>query len=66
MSERILLTGASGQVGGELVRTLAALGEVVAPRRDELDMADAGSVLKFVRDIRPRWIVNPAAYTGGG
>jgi dTDP-4-dehydrorhamnose reductase len=63
MSERILLTGASGQVGGELVRTLAALGEVVAPRRDELDMADAGSVLKFVRGVRPRWIVNPAAYT---
>jgi len=63
MSERILLTGASGQVGGELVRTLAALGEVVAPHRDELDMADAASVLKFVRDIRPRWIVNPAAYT---
>jgi dTDP-4-dehydrorhamnose reductase len=53
----------TGQVGGELARTLAALGEVVAPRRDELDMADAGSVLKFVQDLRPRWIVNPAAYT---
>ena len=63
MSARILLTGASGQVGGELVRTLAALGEVVAPSRDELDMADGASVLKFVRDLRPRWIVNPAAYT---
>jgi dTDP-4-dehydrorhamnose reductase len=63
MSGRILLTGVTGQVGGELAKTLAALGEVVAPRRDELDMADAGSVLKFVQDLRPRWIVNPAAYT---
>jgi dTDP-4-dehydrorhamnose reductase len=63
MSARILLTGTSGQVGGELVRTLAALGEVVAPRRDELDMANAASVLEFVRAVCPRWIVNPAAYT---
>ena len=30
---RILLTGASGQVGGELLETLAPLGEVVAPGR---------------------------------
>jgi dTDP-4-dehydrorhamnose reductase len=63
MSGRILLTGVTGQVGGELVRTLAAFGEVVAPGRDELNLADAASVLEFVRAIRPRWIVNPAAYT---
>jgi dTDP-4-dehydrorhamnose reductase len=62
-SERILLTGASGQVGGELLQRLAALGEVVAPPRHELDLADEASVRAAVRRIRPRWIVNPAAYT---
>ena len=34
--ERILLTGASGQVGGDLLETLKPLGEVIAPRRVEL------------------------------
>jgi dTDP-4-dehydrorhamnose reductase len=61
--ERILVTGASGQVGGELLRSLAALGEVVAPSRAELDLSDAASVRAMVRQVKPRWIVNPGAYT---
>jgi dTDP-4-dehydrorhamnose reductase len=60
---RILLTGASGQVGGELLRRLEALGEVVAPGRAEMDLADAASVREVIRSVRPRWIVNPGAYT---
>jgi dTDP-4-dehydrorhamnose reductase len=60
---RILLTGASGQVGGELLRTLEPLGEVVAPGRPEMDLADAASVREMIRAVRPRWIVNPGAYT---
>jgi len=61
--ERILLTGATGQVGGELLKLLAGLGEVVAPARAEMDLADAGSVREAIRKVRPRWIVNPGAYT---
>lgn len=60
---RILLTGASGQVGGELLQTLTGFGEVVAPGRSEMDLADMDSVRAAVRSVRPRWIVNPAAYT---
>jgi len=60
---RILLTGATGQVGGELLKLLGALGEVVAPARVEMDLADAGSVREAIRRVRPRWIVNPGAYT---
>ena len=59
--ERILLTGATGQVGGELM--LAPFGEVVAPTREEMDLAEAGSVREAIRKVRPRWIVNPGAYT---
>jgi dTDP-4-dehydrorhamnose reductase len=60
---RILLTGASGQVGAELLKTLAPLGEVVAPSRAEMDLADAASVRERIMAVRPRWIVNPGAYT---
>jgi dTDP-4-dehydrorhamnose reductase len=60
---RILLTGATGQVGGELVKLLGALGEVVAPAREGMDLANAGSVRETIRRVRPRWIVNPGAYT---
>jgi dTDP-4-dehydrorhamnose reductase len=61
--ERILLTGASGQVGGELVRLLAPMGEIVVPSRAELDLSDEASVRAMVRRVRPRWIINPGAYT---
>jgi len=63
MIGRILLTGVTGQVGGELARTLASLGEVISFGRGEMDLADAGSVRAKIRAVRPRWIVNPAAYT---
>jgi dTDP-4-dehydrorhamnose reductase len=61
--ERILLTGVTGQVGGELLKLLAPLGEVVAPSREQMNLADAGSVRATIRAVRPRWIVNPGAYT---
>jgi len=60
---RILLTGASGQVGGELLETLKPLGEVIAPSRAEMDLANPASVRQTIRAVRPRWIVNPGAYT---
>ncbi len=59
----ILLTGVNGQVGGALLPLLQSLGEVVAPTRAELDLADAEAIRAFVRELKPRWIVNPAAYT---
>ena len=60
---RLLVTGASGQVGWQLLRTLAPLGEVVAPSRAELDLADPESAAMAVRDIEPDVLLNAAAYT---
>ena len=59
----ILLTGATGQVGWELRRTLASLGQVIAPGRDVLDLSKPGSLSAVVRQLRPGLIVNPAAHT---
>ena len=60
---RILVTGRNGQVGFELRRSLAGLGQVIAVGRDELDLADAGAIRRKVRETRPDLIVNAAAYT---
>lgn len=57
------MTGVTGQVGGELAKALAPLGEVVAPSRAELDLSRASSVRELIQSVQPRWIVNPAAYT---
>ncbi|MDW5266814.1 MULTISPECIES: dTDP-4-dehydrorhamnose reductase [Acidobacteriaceae] len=59
----ILITGGAGQVGGQLVKVLAPLGEVIAPGRAELDLTNIESIRSIIRAARPRWIVNAAAYT---
>ncbi|MBU1666706.1 MAG: dTDP-4-dehydrorhamnose reductase [Gammaproteobacteria bacterium] len=60
---KILLTGGNGQVGWELRRTLACLGEVVAVDSKEMDLTDADAIRRVVREVNPRIIVNPAAHT---
>lgn len=60
---KILLTGKHGQVGFELQRALAPLGEIHAVDYTECDLADATAISTLVRSVRPDLIVNPAAYT---
>ncbi|HWF65910.1 MAG TPA: dTDP-4-dehydrorhamnose reductase [Acidobacteriaceae bacterium] len=60
---RILVTGRDGQVGGELLHSLASLGEVTATSRAELDLASETSIQDAIRRARPQLIVNAAAYT---
>lgn len=60
---KILLTGKNGQVGFELQRALAPLGEVIALDRGTCNLADAEGLRELVRRIAPDVIVNPAAYT---
>lgn len=60
---RILLTGASGQVGWELQRTLSCMGEVTALDSKALNLADAAAIRDKVQTIAPQLVVNAAAYT---
>lgn len=60
---RILLTGKTGQVGYELERTLAVVGEVRALGRADCDLADGAAIAACVGEFRPEVIVNAAAYT---
>lgn len=59
----ILLIGTSGQVGFELVRTLAPLGTVHGYDFPALDLANPDAIVAVCRDVRPALIVNAAAYT---
>ena len=60
---KILLTGRNGQLGWELERALAPLGELHAFDRAGLDLADPHRLASAVRELQPDVIVNPAAYT---
>ena len=60
---RILLTGKNGQVGQELSRSLAPLGEIVAYDRAGLDLSAPESLVAAVRSVKPDVLVNAAAYT---
>ena len=61
--ERVLVFGASGQVGRELPAALASLGMVTALDRAAADLSDAESLRSVIRFHRPQVIVNAAAYT---
>ncbi len=60
---KILVIGAAGQLGRELNRSLACIGEIVAFDRKQLDLADSESLRTAVRTHAPAAIVNTAAYT---
>lgn len=70
---KILLLGANGQVGHELRRSLAPLGEIIATTRSGrledgapcgiVDLDKPDSLDGLVERTAPDWIVNAAAYT---
>ncbi|HVT33286.1 MAG TPA: dTDP-4-dehydrorhamnose reductase [Rhodanobacteraceae bacterium] len=66
---KILVLGANGQVGCELMRALAPLGEVVAATRDgardtiEADLARPDSLADALDAVDAEIVVNAAAYT---
>ena len=64
---KILLLGKNGQVGWELQRSLAPLGELIALDRHSVgqcgDLSNLAGLADTVRAIRPDVIVNAAAHT---
>jgi dTDP-4-dehydrorhamnose reductase len=59
----ILILGKNGQVGGEFARLYRSDSAAVLVGRDECDLSSESSIRDTVRRVRPRVIVNAAAYT---
>jgi dTDP-4-dehydrorhamnose reductase len=60
---RVLITGASGQLGSALVHSAPPRTDLRALSRAELNIDDAAAVRAAVADFQPQLIINAAAYT---
>lgn len=60
---KILLTGAEGQLGCELLRSTPTSCEVMATDQAELDITDIEGVDREISHLKPDLVINAAAYT---
>lgn len=60
---KILITGATGQLGSALVRSAPPGMECLTPNRNELDLGKPEGIAETIASARPDWIINSAAYT---
>lgn len=60
---KTILFGRNGQLGSELQRVLAPLGDVAAVDYQEIDLQNDSAVEEFIRSQSPSVIVNASAYT---
>jgi dTDP-4-dehydrorhamnose reductase len=63
MNKKVLITGAKGQLGYELPRTVPAGYHCILTDVAELDITDAIAVNAYVAQCKPDVIINSAAYT---
>lgn len=61
--ERVLITGADGQLGTELQKTGPKNFELLALGRDELDIGAAEPIADTISQFKPTVVINAAAYT---
>ncbi|MCP3773559.1 dTDP-4-dehydrorhamnose reductase [Paenibacillus sp. MZ04-78.2] len=60
---KMLITGAGGQLGRDLVRVLGRRHDCAAFTRQQLDIADEKAVRRLIAEAKPEAIVHAAAYT---
>ncbi len=59
----VLITGATGQVGYQLLNELSGRVQILSPSRSELDLLSESSIRRYLDANTPRLIFNAAAYT---
>ena len=61
--KKILVLGSSGQIGAALKKDLIKWCEATFLNRNDLDFADTESLSTRLKDFKPDFIINSAAYT---
>ena len=62
--KKVIITGANGQLGKDLVELIdASAFKVFAFTKLELDITNESAVQTIVNSIQPDWILHAAAYT---
>jgi dTDP-4-dehydrorhamnose reductase len=61
---KVLVTGAFGQLGSEVVRCFRGRGHaVIAPAKQDLNLLRTDQIRQTVSDCKPDWVINCAAWT---
>lgn len=63
MKQTVLITGAGGQLGRELVLTAGAEVDCIACGRETLDISNRDMIAEMLRETQPQLLINTAAYT---
>jgi len=63
VSRKILVTGARGQLGTDLVQLLSGSYEVIGVDIDEVDIRDDSRVSPLIQSVRPDIVLHSAAFT---
>lgn len=63
MTQTVLVTGAGGQLGRELVLSASAETACIGLTRAQLDISDSAAVSAILEDVKPTLVINAAAYT---
>ncbi len=61
--KKIIITGAKGMMGSDVVPILSENYSVVPTDKEELDITDAGQIEDWFDRVRPDWVVHMAALT---
>jgi dTDP-4-dehydrorhamnose reductase len=60
---RVLVLGGGGQIARAVHAMAPNLSDIVLKTRAQLDICDAAGVVHALKEFRPSWVVNGAAYT---
>ena len=60
---KILLTGSSGQLGKSIIASKPEDLHIICKSRSELELLSRDSCFKVIKETKPDWIINCAAYT---
>jgi dTDP-4-dehydrorhamnose reductase len=61
--KKVLVVGALGMLGHDLLKVFAKGYEVVGIDKEEVDITRQGATLKIIKEISPQVIINAAGYT---